>query len=528
MNISDKIDIAKRRFLKGTVSTSMALAGGIGVTRCAPDNTDNTLNSDPEMTEEESIPSLTDPLYKLDATAQANLVKSGELSAFELMETTLNRIEKLNPVLNFLAGYDFDKALSIAKTHTSEGPFSGVPTLLKDTISYPGLRYSMGSRIFSKRIAEEGSDYTDRLDKSGLITIGKSTTSEFAMLGSVETALEGVTKNPWDLDRSPAGSSGGSAAAVASGAVPIAHASDGGGSIRIPSCVTGLFGFKPSSGRNVSDTPNDIKYGPLQNIVAQHCISRSVRDSAQYLHITERKGSDAILPPVGFVNAPINRPLRIGFYTTTLSGAAPEADVLRAVEQTAALCADLGHEIIPCPPPNVDAQEIGDTFYILAGHQMSALETLVSQNIGRRVDESMLEPYVLSLIEWYRSQPKDAVEKAMVSIENSAKIVSSFLSDYDVCLCPTLPVTARPLGHFEQKLGFEEITNRLEAFAGYTPIHNQAGVPAMSVPLFWTDDGLPVGSHFAAQHGQEALLFALAYQLEETKPWAEKWPAIAL
>jgi amidase len=192
--------------------------------------------------------------------------------------------------------------------------------LLKDLIAYPGLRWSMGSRLFARNVGAEGSPFTARLDAAGLLTVGKTTTSEFGLLGSTETLLEGVTHNPWNLAYSAAGSSGGAAAAVEAGVVPLAHASDGGGSIRIPASVCGLFGLKPSARRCV---PTSAMATAFEALVAEHCVSRSVRDSALFLAVTEARGADAAYPPVGYVRAPSSQRLRIGTWTRTLMGTEP-------------------------------------------------------------------------------------------------------------------------------------------------------------------------------------------------------------
>lgn len=467
----------------------------------------------------------TDSILKLDATGQAELVHSGDIKATELVEAAIQRIDALNPQLNFLAGRDFDRALDVARESEGKLPFSGVPTLLKDTLSYSGLRYSMGSRLFADQTATVGSEYTDRIDASGLIVLGKSTTSEFAMLGSVETALEGITRNPWDPDRSPAGSSGGSATAVAAGIVPIAHASDGGGSIRIPASATGLFGLKPSRGRTVRDVPDGLP--PSSDLISQHCLTRSVRDSARFLSLTERRGTGTPLQPVGYVDDVLDRKLRIGFYTETLSGREPDQEVYEAIQDVAELCADLGHDIVPCTRPAIESEEIGEAFFILAGRGLSELELMISTQIGKPVDDTLMEPFALGVIDWFRKQPEGSIERASLIVDKVTRTVNDFLDQFDVALCPTLPVTPRPIGHFAQELGYDELYNRMAAFAGYTPIHNQAGTPAMSVPLSWSSSGLPIGSHFAAPFGQEALLLQLAYQLEEARPWAHRWPALS-
>ncbi|WP_134500983.1 amidase [Microvirga pakistanensis] len=461
-------------------------------------------------------------LFKLDATAQAELIARGAISRIELVEATIQRIEALNPELNFLAGYDFDRALDFSRTDQRTGPFAGVPLLIKDTLAYPGLRHSIGSRLLSGQIASEASDYARRIENAGFVILGKSTTSEFGLLGSTESLLEGVTRNPWALDCSPAGSSGGAAAAVASGAVPIAHASDGGGSIRIPASACGLFGLMPSRGRNVSDHVGPSPF-PVE-LIPQHCLSRSVRDSARLLSLTERQGASAWLPPVGYVAGPDRRRLKIALYTTTLCGDEPDPQVLQAAEETALLCASLGHEVVQARPPDVDGDAIGDAFFTIAGSLLSGLEQQVSRNLMRAVDDTLFEPFTLDLVDWYRRRPRGAFERALQTLEEGARVIEAYFETYDVALSPTLALPPQPIGFLAPTLSFEEVFRRTKRFVGYTPIHNQAGVPAMSVPLHWTPEGLPVGSHFATKLGGEASLLALAYELEEARPWRDRWP----
>ncbi len=457
-------------------------------------------------------------LSRLDAVAQASLVARGEVSALELVEAAIRRIEALEPSIHALASHDFAAARARAAQRPT-GPLGGVPFLVKDILPYPGQRCAMGSRLFRGNVAREGSPYTERLDAAGLISLGKSTTSEFGLLGSTETLLEGVTHNPWDLTRSATGSSGGSAAAVASGMVPLAHASDGGGSIRIPAAACGLFGFMPSRGRLVSAGP-----GMPFDLLRDHCVSRSVRDSALLLSLTEDR-SGRVGPPVGYVDRPLARRLRIGFYSRTLMGDAPDPEIAKALEQTVALCTRLGHELVEAPLPDLDAPVLSAGFFTVAGAGMAGLAASMQGMLGRPVGPDDFEPFTLSLIDWYRGLPSGALERAMASFEDAGRRMRSYLEGYDVVLCPTVPVAPFALGTLSPRLDRETVIRRTEKLAGYTPIHNIAGVPAMSVPLFTAPAGWPIGSHFAARQGEEATLLGLAYQLEEAAPWRDRWPS---
>jgi amidase len=459
-------------------------------------------------------------LSRLDATAQATLVASGELSALELVDAAIARIEKIEPRIHALASTDFDAARARAATKP-KGAFGGVPFLVKDLLAYPGQRHAMGSRLFRANVAAQGSPFTDRLDACGLVTLGKTTTSELGLLGSTETLLSGITHNPWDLGRSATGSSGGSAAAVASGMVPMAHASDGGGSIRIPASACGLFGLKPGRGRALPAVP--AGQADLFGLLIEHCVSRSVRDSARLLAELE---DEKATPRVGFVQGPSARRLRIGVYRETLLGAPPAPETAAVLDKTVALCRELGHELVETAAPAIDGAVISEGFFTLAGAGMASLADMMGAMLGRAIGADDLEPFTLSLIEWYRALPAGAVERTSSALTAAAAQMVEFVARFDVVLCPTTG-EAPPLGHLAPTLDRETLLQRMETLAGYTPIHNIAGIPAMSVPLFRSSAGLPIGSHFAANACGEAALLGLAYELEAAAPWAGSYPVIA-
>lgn len=459
---------------------------------------------------------MTQDLMELDGVAQAALVETGKVSALELVDAAIARIERVEPKIHALASTDFEAARTRAKQKLS-GPFAGVPFLIKDLLAYPGQSLTFGARLFQNHVAQAGSPYSARIDEAGLIPLGKTTTSELGLLGSTESLLLGKTNNPWDLTKSALGSSGGSAAAVASGMVPFAHASDGGGSIRIPASAAGLFGFKPGRGRCVSNGQPDPA-----GIVIEHCVSRSVRDSALFLSVTEEQVTG--VQSVGYVQTPVQRPLRIGFYERTLMGRAPDPEVQRALGRTVALCRELGHELIEASPPPVSGPELSEAFFTWAGAGLQSLSQMMQGMLGRGIGPDDLEPFTLSLIEWYRSLPGGAMQRALATIERTALAVHGYLAPYDAVLCPTLPILPWDLGMLSPELDRGTLISRTELLAGYTPVYSMAGVPAMSVPLAMSSTGLPIGSHFAARQGQEALLFGLAYQLEQAAPWAQSWP----
>ena len=458
-----------------------------------------------------------DSLARLDAIAQADLVARKEVSAVELIDACERRIHALNPLLGAVVTTDFARARERVASGVT-GPLAGVPFLVKDLVAYPGMRCSMGSRLFASNVPAEGSPFTARLDAAGLVTVGKTATSEFGLLGSTETLLEGVTHNPWDLATSASGSSGGAAAAVAAGLVPFAHASDGGGSIRIPASVCGLFGLKPGLGRTVPTTSMRSDFGDL---VSELCVSRSVRDSALFLSLVEAtEGTD--LPPVGFVRGPSARRLRIGAWTTTLMGAEPEAEVAIAFEDASRLCRELGHEVIPTAAPLIDGAALSDAFFTAAGGALSGLGDMMGPMLGRPLGAEDMEPFTRALIEAFRQRPS-ALDAAREVFAASARAYHAAIERFDVVLTPTLATVPWRLGELSPLLGREALIARTERSVGYTPIHNIAGCAGMSVPLHWTEGAMPIGSHFAARRGAEGVLLALAYELEAARPWSDRW-----
>jgi amidase len=459
-----------------------------------------------------------DYLGRLDGVAQAELVARGELGAAQLLEACERRFALVNPLIHAVVSSDFAAARARAERGCT-GPFAGVPFLFKDLNVYPGLRTSLGSRLFARNVASQGSPFTEAVDAGGLVTVGKSATSEFGLLGSTETLLEGVTHNPWQLSLSALGSSGGAAAAVAAGIVPLAHASDGGGSIRIPASAAGLFGLKPSRGRTLAASPASWEFDAL---LSEGCISRSVRDSALFLSLVERQGHGS-LAPVGYVRGPGRRKLRIGCMVRSLMGTEPDPEVGRALESTAALCRELGHEVVPAASPDVDGGVLSSAFFTFAGGSLAGVIGELEKAFGRALGEEDLEPFTRSLIRAACEVGSDGMARARAAFEAATRRYLEATAPFDLVLTPTLALPPWELGWLSPTLERQELIARTERAVGYTPIQTIAGAPAMSVPLYWSATGLPIGSQFAAPIGGEAALLGLAYELEEARPWAERW-----
>jgi len=455
-------------------------------------------------------------LALLDATAQAELCARGEVSAAELHAAALARIDALNPLLRAVVTVARDRP-RVAPL----GPFAGVPFLVKDAMPWPGLRWSMGARLFASNVASRHTPFGDRLERAGLECVGKTALSELGLLASTETLLEGATHNPWDLSLSAGGSSGGSAAAVAAGLVPLAHANDGGGSIRTPASLCGVFGFKPSRGRTV---PASFGGSDFLDMTSDHCITRSVRDSARFLSITKDvESGDA----AGFVREPVRRSLRVAACTRTLLGAEPDAEVARAHADAMALLVELGHEVEPVQLPVFDPA-LGEAFFVVAGAAVAGVVDLMDRQRGTPVQHGELEPFTWSLEERFRAAGPDALPRARARFAQAVRTWLQATRDFDVVLTPTTPRRAWRLGYLSPVLDANELIDRAGQVLGYTPIHNIAGCPAMSVPLCFPATGAPIGAHLAAAPGADALLFGLAYQLEQARPWRDRWPPYSI
>jgi amidase len=457
-------------------------------------------------------------LARLDGIAQAELCARGEVSRAELITASLVRIDALNPLLRAVV------TTADAPTSEGAGPLAGVPFLMKDSTPWPGLRCSIGSRLFRRNVAQpqQQTPFGQRLAASGMVCVGKSATSEIGLLGSTETLLEGVTHNPWRLDRSATGSSGGAAAAVAAGIVPVAHANDAGGSIRIPAAACGLFGFKPGRGRSVSAGLGGTDYGDL---AIDHAVTRSVRDSAAFLSLTEDRDANE---PVGFVRDPIARPLRIGAWTRTASGEEPEPAVRRAHESAIALLVELGHTVETIDGPVVDGPALGDAFFLIAGAAVKGIVEAMDRMRGVPVQRDELEPFTWSLFDAVVARGPDAVAWSRGVLAKAASEYRAKTAGFDVVMTPTLATETWALGHLSPTYGREELIARMARSVGYTPIQNVTGDPAMSVPLSFTDGEMPIGAHFAARVGAEKVLFGLAYQLEAARPWKDRWPRYSI
>ena len=459
-------------------------------------------------------------LASLDGVATAEAIRSGRISAREAVAAAVARAQALEPRLNAIVTESYERALAAAGAPPA-GPFAGVPTFIKDLDDVHGLPTRSGSRAFGHAPATTQGPYTDALERAGLVFLGKSSTPEFGLTGSTEPLLHGPTRNPWNLDYSPGGSSGGAAALVAARVVPVAHATDGGGSIRVPSSCCGVFGLKPSRGRTaLLGRP----VGPV-DIAAAHGISISVRDSARWLALTERTGDDRLFAPVGFVSGPGDRRLRIALDLETLMGTPLDAEVRAAIEETARRCEALGHTVEIAPVP-LAKREFTEAFVLYWASGAARVAGGLEQRLGRPPTEADLEPWTLGLRDYFLAR-RDRLPAAIETLQRSSATVQEFFNRHDILLTPVLAKSTPRVGELAPNLPFDVHFERAIGYLGFTPVQNASGTPGMSVPLHWSRSGLPIGSHFAARAGDERTLLELAYQLEAAYPWSARRPPVA-
>lgn len=469
---------------------------------------------------------------ELDATAQADLVRRGEVSARELVDVAIANVERLNGTLNAVIHERFEKARAETMT-PNDGPFAGVPFLVKDLIAHSdGDPFHEGIRGVARQGYRARADTAliRRFREAGLICIGRTNTPELGLVPTTEPALYGPTKNPWDLTRSPGGSSGGSAAAVASRMVAVAHGNDGGGSLRIPASCCALVGLKPTRGR-VSLAP---EFGELLGGLAQeHVLTRSIRDTAVLLDcLAGPEPGDpyfAPLPTRAFAEE-VGRnpgPLHIGFMTVAPGGFADvREDCRAAVTDAGRLLADCGHEVEDARPDAMDDGGFGHHFGVL--FQVFAHFALGwwQRETGKQLGRDDVEPLTWSLVE---RASRTAAADYLASLEwlqaYTRRVAAWWARGFDLLLTPTLPQPPLPLGSYpEDDLRRAAITAM--KVVTFTAPFNVTGQPAISLPLHWTAEGLPIGVQLVAAYGREDVLIRVASQLEDARPWADRRPPI--
>jgi amidase len=483
---------------------------------------------------------------KYDGLGLAELVACKEVQPSELVEAAIDRIEAVNPGLNAVIQKLYDQGRAAAAGPLPDGPFTGVPYLLKDMVVHQGTPLTLGSNFLRKAgyIPTESHPVVARTEQAGVIILGKTNACEFGLLPTTEPEAYGATANPWALAHSPGGSSGGSGAAVAAGMVPLAHGNDGGGSVRIPASCCGVFGLKPSRGRN----PGTAE-GNADGVVVEHCLTRSVRDSAAMLDVTQGPlpGDRWWAPPPArpYLDevAEDPKPLRIAFTTADLVGRPAHPDCVAAVEDAARLCEELGHRVEQAGPA-VDGERFNKAFavtwssmatsmffYILQeAKAQERVVALAARALGDRVTlaaatrllaRSLRSPFERRTQAFATIGDRITHAQAIVAgadLQQASYQMAHFFGQYDCLLTPVLGEPPLVTGALDS-VPDDQLEERLFTYGGYTPICNSAGLPAMSVPLHWNPAGLPIGVQFMGPFDSEAMLFGLAGQLERARPW---------
>ncbi|THD62091.1 amidase [Phenylobacterium sp.] len=454
-----------------------------------------------------------------DAVGLAGLVARREVSPDELLDAAVSRMAAVNPQINAVTMDLTDRARAEPAEH---GALRGVPFLLKDLgAALAGTPTTMGSRLMAESVAPADSAITTAYKAAGLSIFGKTNTPEFGLWPMTESELLGVCRNPWDLGRTPGGSSGGAAAAVAAGIVPAAHASDGGGSIRTPASCCGLFGLKPSRGR-VSFAPLGEGWGGAS---IQHAVTRSVRDSAALLDATCRpqSGDPYFLSPPErpFVEEVEREPgrLRIAFMAGAMQAPGIDPECAEAVRQTARLCEDLGHAVEERAIPGDVAAMAQAAGQVISASIAANLDAHAERR-GKSIDNGEIETFTMATYRRGSAVTASAYVRALTAIHAYTRAQAELFESYDVLLLSTLGSPAIPIGWILEDPAVA--AERLFAFMPNTQAFNNTGQPAMTVPLAWSQSGLPIGLQFVARMGGEATLFRLAGQLEQARPWFER------
>jgi amidase len=467
-----------------------------------------------------------------DALGLADLISRGESTPVELLSWAIANVEAINPKLNCIAHTHYDEARAQIAAGVAPGAFHGVPFIIKDLgIELSRTVTSAGSLSFKDRRATADSELVARYKRAGLVIFAKSTSPEFGLAYTTESKAFGLTRNPWDLERSAGGSSGGAAAAVAGGIVPMAHASDGGGSIRVPASCNGLFGLKPSRGR--------MPFGPTATerwlgLATAHAVTRSVRDSAALLDATcgMELGSryTAPAPSSGSYLQELNHPpgrLRIALMLASPTGTPVDTVCIAAARDAARLCESLGHHVEEAAP-------VLDTDALTSGF-LAVIMTAVAQLLRDRGAERGLPVSAeeVETVTWIYAEQGRKATALMIADANSAFqaaaiAMAHFLTRFDLLLAPSLARPPAKLGVLGlSPVDLDVYGREVSSYSPFTSLANMTGQPSMSVPLFWTPERLPVGALFTGRYGEEATLLRLAAQLEKARPWARKRPVLA-
>ncbi len=475
-----------------------------------------------------------DEYGEYDALGLADLVRRKSVSPTELLDAALERAQDAQDQLNCFSSLFPDIAREQIATGLPEGPFKGVPYATKDLgVEIRGAPLTGGSRAFRGNVAARDSVLTKRYRAAGFTLFGQTTSPEYGLTTSTESALYGQTRNPWNTAHTSGGSSGGASAAVAAGVLPMAQASDGGGSIRIPAACTGLFGMKPSRGRIPMGPGKTENWNGLSTV---HAVSRSVRDNAAMMDVTHgiEPGARYSAPaPERSYLEDVARPpgtLRIALWDTAPNGTKPDSDARAGLDNTAKLLGDLGHEV-ELSAPELDGDALGKGMLMIVSAHSAAMCDARGEELGRDLGPEDLEPVTLRFVELGRTVPMAELVRADHAFIDAALKYHHWMDagKFDAVLMPTLARQPDPLGRLSlDPEDFEAYGEAVSTFAPWCALYNQMGAPAISVPLHWSREGLPLGMMFGARYGEEGLLYRLAGQLEQAQPWWDRRPGIWL
>ena len=473
-----------------------------------------------------------DDYASYDAMGLADLVRKGDVSASELLTEAVTRAEAAQKDLNCFSAMFPDVAERQIAAGLPDGPFHGVPMAVKDLgFEIKGQPITNGSLAFKGNVAARDSVLCQRYKAAGFALFGQTTSPEFGLTTTTESRLYGATSNPWDTTRTSGGSSGGASAACAAGVIPLAHASDGGGSIRIPAGCTGLFGMKPSRGRTPMGPATTEGWNGQSTV---HAVSRSVRDNAALLDATHgiEIGSryDAPHESRSYLSALQQdpKPLKIALWDTAPNGTRPDAEAQAGLDATGKLLESLGHTV-EIAGPDLDGEALGKGIMITVAAAISMVMEARGEALGRALGPDDMEPVTARFLEFGNSIPMKELMKATQASITAGLVYDHFLVDggYDMILSPTMSRAPDKLGVLSlAPVNMDEYTQAVTTFAPWCAISNQAGSPAMSVPLHWTKDNLPIGMMFGASCGREWELYQLAGQLERAAPWADRRPPV--
>ncbi len=472
-----------------------------------------------------------DRLMRLSATEQARLVRTGEVSPGEMLDAAIAAIERLNPQLNAVVLTLYERAQASLKTLDRNAPFAGVPLLLKDMLAeYAGTRMTEGSRYLRDYISPRDSELVARYRRAGFVIVGKTNTPEFASKPTTEPLFLGKTGNPWNPGYSAGGSSGGSASAVAAGMTAVAHANDGGGSIRCPAGWCGLVGLKPTRGRN----PLGPDYGDMgAGLICEHVVTHTVLDSAAILDVTAGPdlGAPYYPPPparpfAAEVGAPPGR-LRIAFSTVPLTGTPVHPECKQAAHHAARQCEALGHHVEEATP-QVSAERFNEIFTTIWLGMVGWAIRDWARRTGREPTPDQFEAHTWKMYSYDAQRRPSDLFLAIQDMQRIARELAPFFTRYDIWLTPTATQPPQPLGWFDFDPAHpKQATERMGDIPRFTAIANMSGQPAISLPLHWTPEGLPVGVQLIGRYGDEATLFRLAAQLEQACPWRGRVPLVS-